>query len=334
MKNNKYYAVARGKKPGIYTKWENCKKNVTGYSDALFKSFNTKEQALNYLLNNNVHVKHVKISNQNIEKKINKICILCGIPINKKGELCLSCAIKKNKISKQLNGVSTSSLLFLKDYYKTSNIFEILEKDPKKIYKVYSLSKYERQELKHSIKDYYKNNPNIKLNEIPNFVKRILGKTKSPIEVKGMRTNPQIHFHCKLCNKNFWCNYSILKKSNGHICEANMSFGEIEVEDFLKSNKIQYKTQRKTLLCINPTTGYQMPYDFEIESKKILIEVQGEQHRKYISYFHRDYSDFEYQQEKDAYKKKFAELNGYKLIEIWYEEIYDGSFKEKLLKLI
>lgn len=42
---NKYYAVKEGKAPGIYTSWEECKKQVHGYSGAIYKSFKTKEEA-------------------------------------------------------------------------------------------------------------------------------------------------------------------------------------------------------------------------------------------------------------------------------------------------
>ena len=37
---------------------------------------------------------------------------------------------------------------------------------------------------------------------------------------------------------------------------------------------------------------------------------------------------------KDEYKKQFAEENGYELIEIWYDEIEDGTFKQKIETLV
>ena len=42
----KYYAVRKGFKPGIYTTWEECKKNVDGFSGAEYKGFMTKEEAV------------------------------------------------------------------------------------------------------------------------------------------------------------------------------------------------------------------------------------------------------------------------------------------------
>ena len=56
--------------------------------------------------------------------------------------------------------------------------------------------------------------------------------------------------------------------------------------------------------------------------------MQGEQHRTFIERFHVDQEGFEYQLKKDVYKKEFAIRNGYKLVEIWYEDIENGKFKD------
>ena len=41
----KYYVVWQGKEPGIYTKWEDCKKQIEGVSAPVFKSFKNPEIA-------------------------------------------------------------------------------------------------------------------------------------------------------------------------------------------------------------------------------------------------------------------------------------------------
>ena len=41
----KYYVVWSGFKPGIYTSWEECKKQTLGFEHAKYKSFKTKEEA-------------------------------------------------------------------------------------------------------------------------------------------------------------------------------------------------------------------------------------------------------------------------------------------------
>lgn len=45
----KYYAVKKGKKPGIYTSWEECNKQVSGFPWCEYKSFNSKSEAQNYM---------------------------------------------------------------------------------------------------------------------------------------------------------------------------------------------------------------------------------------------------------------------------------------------
>ena len=45
MTVQKYYAVRRGKKPGIYSTWADCKAQVDGFAGARYKSFPDKAQA-------------------------------------------------------------------------------------------------------------------------------------------------------------------------------------------------------------------------------------------------------------------------------------------------
>ena len=41
----KYYAVRKGRKPGVFLTWAECQKQTTGFSGAEFKSFPTMEEA-------------------------------------------------------------------------------------------------------------------------------------------------------------------------------------------------------------------------------------------------------------------------------------------------
>ncbi len=45
VKPKKYYVVWRGFRPGIYGSWEECKKQVTGFDGAQYKSFKTRDEA-------------------------------------------------------------------------------------------------------------------------------------------------------------------------------------------------------------------------------------------------------------------------------------------------
>ena len=49
-KKSNFYAVRKGFKPGVYKTWEECKEQVSGYSGALYKGFQTEREAEDYLL--------------------------------------------------------------------------------------------------------------------------------------------------------------------------------------------------------------------------------------------------------------------------------------------
>ena len=44
-KKNKFYVVWKGKVPGIYDSWDDCKKQISGMKGAQYMSFPTREQA-------------------------------------------------------------------------------------------------------------------------------------------------------------------------------------------------------------------------------------------------------------------------------------------------
>jgi len=48
----KYYAVKVGAGTGIFTTWEECRRNVHGYPGAVYKSFKTRREAEDYLEDN------------------------------------------------------------------------------------------------------------------------------------------------------------------------------------------------------------------------------------------------------------------------------------------
>lgn len=56
MSKKKFYAVRKGLKPGIYTTWDECKKQVNGFSGAEYKSFQTEDEAKNYISKNKTHI--------------------------------------------------------------------------------------------------------------------------------------------------------------------------------------------------------------------------------------------------------------------------------------
>ena len=45
MTKNKFYVVWKGRNPGVYDRWEDCKKEIEGFAGALYKGFPDKASA-------------------------------------------------------------------------------------------------------------------------------------------------------------------------------------------------------------------------------------------------------------------------------------------------
>lgn len=86
-----------------------------------------------------------------------------------------------------------------------------------------------------------------------------------------------------------------------------------------------------------PVIGSRKSVDIFNYNKKIVCECHGNQHQAFIRYFHRPISDKDRSQwlaqiKRDIEKEKWAELNGFKFIEIFPEDLKNLSpafFKEK-----
>ena len=68
----------------------------------------------------------------------------------------------------------------------------------------------------------------------------------------------------------------------------------------------------------NEVTGHNLEIDLWNEELKLAIEVQGQQHYKYIPFFHKNYETFLCQRYRDVIKKLLLERRQIKLIEIPY----------------
>ena len=74
MKKQKFYAVKNGKKIGVFTTWEDCKKSVHGFTGAIYKSFTNKEDAENYIKQGE-EVATQRLAHNNIENCKTKYAI-------------------------------------------------------------------------------------------------------------------------------------------------------------------------------------------------------------------------------------------------------------------
>ncbi len=80
-----------------------------------------------------------------------------------------------------------------------------------------------------------------------------------------------------------------------------------------------------------PVAGTKLSLDFYNASKKIAVEVQGQQHRKYVPFFHGNHKmNYIDQLRRDKQKSDFCDINDIKLIEIYESDVLNKSFFKKL----
>lgn len=67
--------------------------------------------------------------------------------------------------------------------------------------------------------------------------------------------------------------------------------------------------------CVNHM-GQRLFFDFYLPELGVIIEVQGEQHYRFIKHFHGTYYNYVRQRRRDALKAEWAVSNGIRLVEI------------------
>jgi ribonuclease HI len=90
-----YYVVIKGLKTGIFTNWEECKKSINNFSNAIYKKFKNENDAINYFNNYNKNIIRVYTDGSFIKYK-NKDYAGYGIYFIDK-------IFNKYKLSKKLN---------------------------------------------------------------------------------------------------------------------------------------------------------------------------------------------------------------------------------------
>lgn len=109
-----------------------------------------------------------------------------------------------------------------------------------------------------------------------------------------------------------------------------MSKYEDKVAKLLNENNVSYFREYVVPKCTH--NGNPLRFDFAIVgdfgAPYTFIEVNGEQHYKYISKFYKTKSQFKTAQERDRIKIKYCLLNRHKLIIIPYWEIESLTFEK------
>ena len=81
-----YYAVAQGRRTGIYNTWNQCNEQVKGYSNAKFKKFINRHDAVNFVEFHNENKQimkedQAKIMNEKLQNNTNSNCETDELPL-------------------------------------------------------------------------------------------------------------------------------------------------------------------------------------------------------------------------------------------------------------
>ena len=125
---------------------------------------------------------------------------------------------------------------------------------------------------------------------------------------------------CK-CGNNTVVREDHLKNGTTISCGCIKSKGELLITQILIENNIDFKTQ----YSFSDLKGESLPlrFDFAIfknEQLYCLIEFQGEQHEKPITFFGGD-ETFQMMRKYDNKKEEYCKTNEIKLVKIYYQDI-------------
>ena len=118
-----------------------------------------------------------------------------------------------------------------------------------------------------------------------------------------------------------------LKAGTVQSCGCLVSSMEWKVKNILLVNNIKFETQKRFESCKDYNT---LPFDFYIPELNMLIELQGGQHFKPVSYFGGE-DNFLKLVAHDLIKEDFCEREGYKLLQIAYYENLEKRINEEIV---
>jgi very-short-patch-repair endonuclease len=128
------------------------------------------------------------------------------------------------------------------------------------------------------------------------------------------------NFECEQKHKFSKMISNIIKKSWCPYC-----VNKTEQILFDKLNPIYTNLQQQYRIdwCKSDTTYKYYPFDFVLEEQKIIIELDGRQHFEQV----RNWDNPDKTQERDKYKMKQANNNGYSVIRLLQEDVYYDTYQ-------
>ncbi|AVR53131.1 restriction endonuclease [Marseillevirus Shanghai 1] len=133
--------------------------------------------------------------------------------------------------------------------------------------------------------------------------------------------------HWFKCEKGHEFNSSLYNTSTGHWCPLCKNKTEAKLLSFLKEHFKDPIHQFKVSWCKNPETDKHLPFDFCVS--KTIIELDGRQHFEQVS----NWRSPENQQRLDRYKEECAVKNGYSVVRILQEDVWNDKIDWKELLL-
>ncbi len=100
-----------------------------------------------------------------------------------------------------------------------------------------------------------------------------------------------------------------------------MSSGEMKIRIWLKSNNIEFVSEKHLDGCVSSYSNCPLFFDFYVPNLNLVIEFDGIQHVKQSYEFHKTRKDFIKQRMRDSAKNKFCSLNNIKLLRIEHHQI-------------
>lgn len=172
----------------------------------------------------------------------------------------------------------------------------------------------------------------IDINEFINIIKANGFYIKNEEEYDDSLTVYDLEISCKPYPKTFRESLLLTDKEN-NFNNSGCSKGEMKIELLLIKNNIKYKHQFIFSAC---KYKKELPFDYAIfnedNSIKCVIEYDGEQHFKYIPYWHKTEQGFMLQQLRDSIKTDFCKINNIPLIRIPYTHLNDLCIEDLLLE--
>jgi hypothetical protein len=98
---------------------------------------------------------------------------------------------------------------------------------------------------------------------------------------------------------------------------------EKKVHDDLINHYPGLTIQFKANWCKNPETNCYYPFDFCIQDKRVIIELDGRQHFEDVKYWK---SSFEDRHVVDLFKQTTANDNGFRVIRIIQEDVWSDKY--------